>query len=43
VSGVISKILSLKNKTIILVAHDTEWQRQKNIRIFDFKEKKWKQ
>lgn len=43
VSGVIEKILELQNKTIILVAHDTEWQKQKNIRVFDFKEKKWKQ
>jgi putative ABC transport system ATP-binding protein len=43
VGGVINKILELKNKTIIVVAHDTEWQKQKNIRIFDFKEKKWKQ
>lgn len=41
--SVIAKILALKNKTVILIAHDLEWQKQKNIKIFNFKDKKWKQ
>jgi putative ABC transport system ATP-binding protein len=43
VEGVINKILELKNKTIIVVAHDIRWQKEKSVHIFDFKEKKWKQ
>lgn len=41
--SVIAKILALKNKTVILIAHDLEWQKQKNIKTFNFKDKKWKQ
>lgn len=37
------KILNQTNKTIILIAHDQRWQKQKNILIFNFKDKQWKQ
>ena len=41
VQQVITKILKLENKTIILIAHNREWQKQKDIRVFNFGSKKW--
>lgn len=40
---VIENLLKLKNKTLIIVTHDHEWQANNQVKIFDFKEKKWKQ
>lgn len=40
---VINELLKNSNSTLLVITHDEEWQYQKNIRIFDFKEKKWKQ
>ncbi len=40
---VIKELLKNSQSTILIITHDEEWQHQKNVRIFDFKEKKWKQ
>lgn len=40
---VIEELLKNSKATILIITHDEEWQHQKNVRIFDFKEKKWKQ
>jgi len=40
---VISQLLKNKQVTVLIITHDKEWQHQKTVRIFDFKEKKWTQ
>jgi len=40
---VIRELLKNSKSTLLIITHDEEWQYQKNVRIFDFKEKKWKQ
>jgi putative ABC transport system ATP-binding protein len=37
----IDKVLKMTDKTVVLIAHDLEWQKQENIKIFNFKDKKW--
>lgn len=38
---IIKKLLSLKEKTLLIVTHDKEWQQNKKIKVFDFKDKQW--
>jgi len=40
---VINELLKNLDATLLIITHDEEWQYQENVRIFDFKEKKWKQ
>lgn len=40
---VIDNLLKQKNKTMLIVTHDREWQEKKQTKVFDFKEKKWVQ
>ncbi len=40
---VINELLKNHKSTLLIITHDKEWQYQKDVRIFDFKEKKWKQ
>lgn len=38
---VIQELLKRKDTTLLVVTHDREWQSQRGVKIFDFKEKKW--
>jgi len=40
---VAKKLLGWKDKTVIIVTHDSVWQQQKEVRIFDFRKKTWVQ
>jgi len=40
---VINQLLNNPRLTLLIITHDQEWKKQKNVRIFDFKEKKWMQ
>lgn len=40
---VIKNLTNHKNITLLVVTHDEEWFEIKNLRIFDFAKKKWKQ
>lgn len=40
-TNVIKKLLKNNKLTLVVVTHDKQWQNNKNVAIFDFKEKKW--
>ena len=39
---VIRAVLAVKKKTVLIVTHDREWYKRREVKLFDFKEKKWK-
>ena len=38
---VIDKLLAETQTTMLIITHDQEWQTQKGVKVFDFKEKIW--
>lgn len=37
----IEQLLKNAQASLLIITHDREWQEQKNVKIFDFKEKQW--
>jgi putative ABC transport system ATP-binding protein len=37
----IKKLLQNKENTLIVITHDKEWQNERGVKVFDFKEKIW--
>lgn len=40
---VIDKLIGEKELTLVVVTHDQEWNKRRETKLFDFKDKKWKQ